>query len=140
MCSSALTRLTSDCTAPGRLTRLFMLTECCGSQSSCCRDTWQPLVLTGACMWQAKRPVTDASASTQKLSWAAVGAIVGLKALGYWVFRGSNGQKNTFRQNPEHTDVRHLETLRTASGRRLLVSGWWGVARHINYFGDWLMA
>ncbi|CAK0783472.1 hypothetical protein CVIRNUC_006671 [Coccomyxa viridis] len=76
----------------------------------------------------------------QDLSWAAVGAIVGLKALGYWVFRGSNSQKNTFRQNPEHPDVRHLKTLRTASGRRLLVSGWWGVARHINYFGDWLMA
>ena len=83
---------------------------------------------------------TDGSTSPQDLSWAAVGAIVGLKALGYWVFRGSNSQKNTFRQNPEHPDVRHLKTLRTASGRRLLVSGWWGVARHINYFGDWLMA
>jgi steroid 5-alpha reductase family enzyme len=69
-----------------------------------------------------------------------VAAIVALKALGYWVFRGSNSQKNTFRQNPKHPDVRHLETIKTASGRRLLVSGWWGVARHINYFGDWLMA
>ena len=76
----------------------------------------------------------------QDLSWAAVAAIVALKASGYWVFRGSNSQKNTFRQNPEHPDVRHLKTIKTASGRRLLVSGWWGVARHINYFGDWLMA
>jgi delta14-sterol reductase len=20
-----------------------------------------------------------------------------------------------------------------------MVSGWWGISRHINYFGDWLM-
>ena len=33
-----------------------------------------------------------------------------------------------------------LRTIATQRGRRLLVDGWWGVARHINYFGDWLMA
>ncbi len=33
-----------------------------------------------------------------------------------------------------------LRTIETKRGRRLLVDGWWGVARHINYFGDWLMA
>lgn len=21
-----------------------------------------------------------------------------------------------------------------------MISGWWGLARHINYFGDWLMS
>ncbi len=49
-------------------------------------------------------------------------------------------QKNAFRQNPEQPSVRRLKTITTASGRRLIVSGWWGIARHINYFGDWLMA
>jgi len=32
------------------------------------------------------------------------------------------------------------EVLPTASGRGLLVSGWWGVARHLNYTGDIVMA
>uniref|UniRef100_A0A5F9CUV5 Delta(14)-sterol reductase TM7SF2 n=1 Tax=Oryctolagus cuniculus TaxID=9986 RepID=A0A5F9CUV5_RABIT len=33
-----------------------------------------------------------------------------------------------------------LETIPTATGRRLLVSGWWGMVRHPNYLGDLLMA
>lgn len=27
----------------------------------------------------------------------------------------------------------------TARGTRLITSGWWGAARHVNYFGDWIM-
>lgn len=30
--------------------------------------------------------------------------------------------------------------METKTGSKLLISGWWGTARHINYFGDWLMA
>ncbi|KAJ2586405.1 erg24, C-14 sterol reductase, partial [Coemansia sp. D1744] len=33
--------------------------------------------------------------------------------------------------------VRHLKYITTESGSKLLVSGWWGMARHINYTGDW---
>jgi hypothetical protein len=33
-----------------------------------------------------------------------------------------------------------LKTIPTERGTRLLCSGWWGTARHINYFGDLLMA
>uniref|UniRef100_A0A8C2WK91 Delta(14)-sterol reductase TM7SF2 n=1 Tax=Cyclopterus lumpus TaxID=8103 RepID=A0A8C2WK91_CYCLU len=33
-----------------------------------------------------------------------------------------------------------LETIATATGKRLLVSGWWGIVRHPNYLGDLLMA
>ncbi|MBN3319666.1 ERG24 reductase, partial [Atractosteus spatula] len=33
-----------------------------------------------------------------------------------------------------------LETIATATGKRLLVSGWWGFVRHPNYLGDLLMA
>lgn len=80
------------------------------------------------------------SSLLQTLSGVAVAAILALKALGYLIFRGSNSQKNAFRQNPEQPSVRRLKTITTASGRRLIVSGWWGIARHINYFGDWLMA
>ena len=75
----------------------------------------------------------------QELSSMAIAGIVALKAVGYIIFRSSNSQKDAYRRDPQHPSVRHLRTLPTATGRRLLVSGWWGTARHINYLGDWLM-
>jgi delta14-sterol reductase len=61
------------------------------------------------------------------------------QALGYWIFRGANGQKDLFRSNPNDPRVAHLKTLPTQRGTKLIISGWWGTARHINYFGDWIM-
>lgn len=63
-----------------------------------------------------------------------------LKAIGYYIFRGANSQKNTFRKNPSDPSVAGLETIPTATGRQLLVSGWWGMVRHPNYLGDLIMA
>jgi Delta14-sterol reductase len=42
-------------------------------------------------------------------------------------------------RDPSHPKVKALKTMPTKRGTRLIVSGWWGVARHINYFGDWVM-
>jgi len=67
-------------------------------------------------------------------------AIVSVKVLGYAIFRGSNSQKNLFRTDPEDPRVKHLRYLPTRRGTRLLIDGWWGIARHVNYLGDWLMA
>uniref|UniRef100_A0A8C3WRX4 Delta(14)-sterol reductase TM7SF2 n=1 Tax=Catagonus wagneri TaxID=51154 RepID=A0A8C3WRX4_9CETA len=36
--------------------------------------------------------------------------------------------------------IKDLETIPTATGRQLLVSGWWGMIRHPNYLGDLIMA
>ncbi|XP_012413150.1 delta(14)-sterol reductase TM7SF2 isoform X2 [Trichechus manatus latirostris] len=36
--------------------------------------------------------------------------------------------------------INDLETISTATGRQLLVSGWWGMVRHPNYLGDLIMA
>uniref|UniRef100_E0CX74 Delta(14)-sterol reductase TM7SF2 n=1 Tax=Mus musculus TaxID=10090 RepID=E0CX74_MOUSE len=36
--------------------------------------------------------------------------------------------------------LKGLETIPTATGRQLLVSGWWGMVRHPNYLGDLIMA
>jgi len=66
--------------------------------------------------------------------------ILMVAALGYYVFRSSNGQKNKFRQNPDDPAVKHLKTLPTERGTKLIIDGWWGTSRHINYFGDWIMA
>ncbi|CAG8495955.1 3227_t:CDS:2 [Paraglomus occultum] len=74
------------------------------------------------------------------LSWFSIFIIMILKAVGYVIFREANTEKNIFRNDPNDPRVRHLKYITTKQGSRLLVSGWWGVARHINYFGDWLMA
>ncbi len=67
-------------------------------------------------------------------------AVLGLHIVGYTLFRGANKQKDLFRQDPNNPQVAHLETIETARGTHLLVSGYWGLARKINYTGDWLMA
>jgi delta14-sterol reductase len=53
--------------------------------------------------------------------------------LALWVFREANWQKERFKQDHE-AEIwgRRAETV----GGRLLVSGWWGVARKINYAGE----
>ena len=35
--------------------------------------------------------------------------------------------------------IADLETLPTAGGRKLLISGWWGMVRHPNYLGEILI-
>ncbi|XP_061904146.1 delta(14)-sterol reductase TM7SF2 isoform X1 [Entelurus aequoreus] len=76
----------------------------------------------------------------QALSPLGAAAIITLNGIGYYIFRKSNSQKNQFRRNPAHPSVARLETIATATGKRLLVSGWWGLVRHPNYLGDLLMA
>ena len=44
------------------------------------------------------------------------------------------------RRDRNHPWVKQLKTLKTERGTELIVSGWWGISRHINYFGDWLLA
>lgn len=73
------------------------------------------------------------------LPWPALLGIVGVNALGYAVFRGANGQKDAFRRDPDAPGVSHLAFLQTRRGTKLLTSGWWGMARKINYTGDWIM-
>ncbi|XP_069036304.1 delta(14)-sterol reductase TM7SF2 [Lepisosteus oculatus] len=77
---------------------------------------------------------------SHSLSMLGAAAIIGLNAVGYYIFRQSNSQKNRFRRDPKDPSVSGLETIATATGKRLLVSGWWGFVRHPNYLGDLLMA
>jgi len=69
-----------------------------------------------------------------------VALIVGLKLTGLLIFRGANGQKNTFRSDPTHCSVAQLKSMPTERGTKLIISGWWGVSRHVNYLGDWIMS
>jgi delta14-sterol reductase len=63
-----------------------------------------------------------------------------ITGVGYWIFRGANNQKNRFRTDPHDPRVKHIQYIQTSSGSKLMISGWWGLARHINYLGDWLMS
>uniref|UniRef100_A0A1Y1ML18 Uncharacterized protein n=1 Tax=Photinus pyralis TaxID=7054 RepID=A0A1Y1ML18_PHOPY len=56
--------------------------------------------------------------------------------IGSVFYHGSNTQKHQFRLNPYHPKVSHLESLPSSQGRKLLVSGYWGMVRHPNYLGD----
>ena len=66
--------------------------------------------------------------------------ILGVQLAGYYVFRASNSEKNRFRTNPKDPSVAHLTYIETSAGSRLITSGWWGQARHINYLGDFIMS
>lgn len=102
-------------------------------------------------------------ASSLPFNWSilAVCGIIALKIIGYCAFRGANSQKDQFRRDPNHPSVKSMfylytfffglkviyslffldiKTINTKRGTKLMISGWWGIARHINYVGDWTMA
>jgi protein-S-isoprenylcysteine O-methyltransferase Ste14 len=71
--------------------------------------------------------------------WGTIGIVL-LNTVGYLIFRGANIQKHMFRKNPRQPIWGNpAEYIKTARGSFLLTSGWWGLARHMNYFGDLLM-
>ena len=94
--------------------------------------SWVPFVYALQARFLAATPID--------LDFVSAAGIVALKVIGYWAFRGSNLQKDRFRTNPNHPAVAHLKTMPTARGTKLIISGWWGIARHINYTADWLMS
>lgn len=57
--------------------------------------------------------------------------------LGYTIFRGANSQKHQFKKDPTMKIWGHTPRV---IGKKLLVSGYWGIARHCNYLGDLLLA
>lgn len=92
--------------------------------------TWVPIIYSMQARYLADFPID--------LSILQVIGIVALQLGGYYIFRSANSQKDTFRQNANNPDG--LEFIETKAGTRLITSGWWGKARHINYLGDWLMS
>lgn len=92
---------------------------------------WVPFTYTLQARYLASVPVS--------LPAAGIAAILALKALGLYIFRASNLQKDTFRGRPADPSVKNLAFIQTQRGTRLLAEGWWGMARHVNYLGDWLM-
>lgn len=69
---------------------------------------------------------TDVPAPLAILALALYGA-------GFWLFRGANQQKHDFRRDP--SALIWGQPARTIGGR-LLVSGFWGIGRKLNYTGE----
>lgn len=56
---------------------------------------------------------------------------------GFAIFRGTNSQKHRFKTEP---DALIWGKPPVTVGGKLLASGFWGLARHLNYTGDLLLA
>jgi hypothetical protein len=93
---------------------------------------WVPFLYSTQTRYLATHP--------QSMGWLGMTIIGGILLTGFSIFRLSNSQKNTFRTNPNDPRVAHLKYIETKRGTRLITSGWWGIARHINYFGDWIQS
>lgn len=74
-----------------------------------------------------------------QLSLMSIICILLLHSFGFYIFRAANSQKDAFRRDPSSPEVQHLTFLATKRGTKLLTSGWWGMARKINYTGDWII-
>jgi delta14-sterol reductase len=67
------------------------------------------------------------------LVWPALVGLGTLFGVGLWIFRGANAQKDRFKRDPNALIWgRPAQTL----GGRLLVSGFWGIGRKLNYTGE----
>ncbi|EKU21099.1 D14-sterol reductase [Nannochloropsis gaditana CCMP526] len=91
---------------------------------------WVPFTYSLQARYLVGRPVS--------LSTYALAGLSAMHLVGYWIFRQANSTKDAFRRDP--TSVPHVRYMDTIRGTKLMVSGWWGWARKINYTGDWLMA
>jgi delta14-sterol reductase len=71
--------------------------------------------------------------------WLFVSALVFFT--GWILARGANLQKFAFKTHPERTAFGPIKQRALVSGdKRVLISGFWGLSRHVNYLGELLMA
>lgn len=64
--------------------------------------------------------------------WEVAG-LVALFAFGFWLFRGANEQKHRFKLDP---NARIWGKPAATLDGRLLIAGFWGIGRHLNYTGE----
>ncbi|KAL2074306.1 hypothetical protein VTL71DRAFT_8084 [Oculimacula yallundae] len=114
------------------LTTMDITTDGFGFMLSFGDLVWVPFVYSLQAKYLATYPLT--------LGPLGTAGVIGVLSAGYYIFRSANNEKNRFRTNPTDPRVAHLKYIETKSGSKLLTSGWWGTARHINYFGDWLQS
>jgi 7-dehydrocholesterol reductase len=70
--------------------------------------------------------------------------------VGFWIFASSNNQKDKFRseatpspiwgKEPNYITCSYTTKDGAVRQSRLLMSGWWGITRHMNYTGDLILS
>lgn len=105
-------------------------------------SVWLPYMYTLQALFLVFHPIE------LSLSYAAF--VLGLGLVGFWIFASSNNQKDRFRNETHPSPFWGKETkwipcsYKTQDGTvresRLLTSGWWGIARHMNYTGDLILS
>eukprot|EP00007_Cunea_sp_BSH-02190019_P000300 CAMPEP_0174230630 /NCGR_PEP_ID=MMETSP0417-20130205/1357_1 /TAXON_ID=242541 /ORGANISM="Mayorella sp, Strain BSH-02190019" /LENGTH=403 /DNA_ID=CAMNT_0015308361 /DNA_START=170 /DNA_END=1378 /DNA_ORIENTATION=- len=70
--------------------------------------------------------------NAEPLSTVELIGMISVFVIGYIVFRGSNKQKHDYKHNPQGL----IWGKKPVVVGRLLASGWWGLSRHPNYWGD----
>ncbi|KAH9989303.1 ERG4/ERG24 ergosterol biosynthesis protein [Xylariaceae sp. FL0662B] len=117
---------------PAILTTMDITTDGFGFMLAFGDLVWVPFVYSQQTRYLATYPVV--------MGWLGTFAVSVVLLTGFSIFRLSNLQKNIFRTNPDDPLVSELSYIQTKTGSRLMTSGWWGIARHINYLGDWLQS
>ncbi|KAG8676451.1 erg24, C-14 sterol reductase [Fusarium poae] len=93
---------------------------------------WVPFLYSTQCRYLSVYPV-----HLGPIGVAAVGTVF---CAGLYIFRSSNNQKVLFRKDPNNPAFANMTYIQTKRGTKLLTGGWWGMARHINYLGDWIQS
>ncbi|KAK7987385.1 hypothetical protein PG989_007700 [Apiospora arundinis] len=117
---------------PAVLTTMDITTDGFGFMLAFGDLSWVPFMYSTQTRYLATYPLS--------MGWVGTAAVSVVLAAGLAIFRLSNSQKNMFRTDPNDYRVAHIRYIETKTGTRLMTSGWWGIARHINYFGDWLQS
>ena len=117
---------------PAILTTMDITTDGFGFMLSFGDLVWVPFTYSLQARYLSVHPVT--------LGPAYLVLILAVQFGGFYIFRAANNEKNRFRTNPSDPAIAHLTSIKTNTGSRLITSGWWGTARHINYLGDFVMS
>ncbi|KAK7198147.1 C-14 sterol reductase [Novymonas esmeraldas] len=116
----------------GNLTMMDIVTDGFGFMLAFGDLAWVPFTYTLQTKYLVHHPA--------RLSPLHLCLCAALTVGGYTIFRGANTEKDRFRNDPTDARVRHLRVMKTSKGKSLIISGYWGMCRHPNYVGDWLMA
>ncbi len=105
-------------------------------------SVWLPYMYTLQGLYLVYYPV--------ELSTAYALLVLTLGLTGYVIFRTANNQKDRFRYTqgkspiwgkmPEFISCQYRSADGSVHQSKLLVSGWWGIGRHMNYTGDLMLS